>query len=126
MDLGQTGELSTILRRLSRLAAALTVLVVAIPALLSSPGSDVPCKADAALAQLAVSNRVLQEPPSERPEAYAEGAADSFEDDDLSCDEPLSPSIQCTVPLTTCSSPARRLSSGELARTYLARGPPSA
>ena len=126
MDLGRAEEWSATRRRVGWRVTLSTLLVVAVSAGFSSAGSDLVTRADATVAELSAPGQHLQEPSSERLAAWANEAIDSFEDDDLDCEQPLPPSVQTSRSSAASSSSAPRLASGEPARTYPARGPPSA
>jgi hypothetical protein len=104
----------------------LSVLVVLVSAGFSSPGGGLSPGAKSALSQLAAHNDVLLKPPAKRSGAWADGAIDSFEEDDLDCEQ-LAP-----TPSERAASAARHdfripfFTSADLARPHPARGPPSA
>ncbi len=125
MDLGRTEEQRAAMHRSGRPVTVSALLVVAISAVFSSAGSDFASGADAALAPLAPHRQVLREPAWEPISVWADGAIDSLEDDDFSCEQPIVPSIQRTGSEPASSARAPRFASGELAQTYPARGPPS-
>ena len=126
MNSERTAKRSTIARRPSRRVAMLSVLVVLVSAGFSSPGGGLSPGAESALSEWAAHNDVVLKPLAERSGAWADGAIDSFEEDDLDC-EHLAP-----TPSGRAASSARQdiripfFASADLARPHPARGPPSA
>lgn len=122
----QTAKERRCARRTARRVAILTVLVVATSSPFSRVGTDSSVAADAALAPAAAHGHALLKPPSERTGAWADGAIDSFEEDDLSCEHRVSAPSERTGSGAPLRSRTPRFGSGELARSCPARGPPSA
>ena len=126
MNAERTAKRSAIARRPGRRVAMLSVLVVLVSAGFSSPGGGLSPGAQSALSQLAGHNDVVLKPPAERSGAWADGAIDSFEEDDLDCEQ-LAP-----TPRARGTAAARHkfrvpfFASADLARPHRPRGPPSA
>lgn len=126
MSVGPAAKRSSIARRLGRPVATLSVLIVLVSAGLSSLGSDSSTGAEATLGPSAAPGQVLLKSPPERSGPWADGAIDSFEEDDLSCEQ------STPTPSEANGSRAPRnfripfFARGELAQPYPARGPPSA
>ena len=126
MKWGRTAKQSAITRRSGRRVAMLAVLVLAVSGAFSNVGSASSIGAAATLAPLAAHRQVRLKPPSERIGAWADGAIDSFEENDPSCEPLALTPAKRTESLASCDSRVPRLASGELARPRPARGPPSA
>ena len=126
MNSERTAKRSTIAPRPGRRVAMLSVLVVLVSAGFPSPGAGLSPGVESALSRLAAHNDVLLKPPAERNGAWADGAIDSFEEDDLDCEH------LARTPCERAASAARHkfripfFASADLARPHPARGPPSA
>jgi hypothetical protein len=113
------------MHRLAQRAALMSLLVLALPALWGTTG-DVSAPAGATPRPSAAQSQLLREPAPERIGACADGAVDSSEDHDPSCQPLALPSIRISGPWTVAHSCTRRPSDGQRARSQTARGPPLA
>lgn len=126
MECGRTAEKSDLTRWLGRRVGVSIALIAAVSGAFSSAEADFSVAAEPALATGAAHGQWLFEPPSERTGGWADGAIDSLEKDDLSCDHRVAIPSERTEALAPLRSHVPRFASGELARPYPARGPPSA
>ncbi len=104
----------------------LSLLVVLVSAGFSGSGSDLSSVAESALSRLPARSHTLLKPPAKRSGAWADGAIDSFEEDDLDCEQSAPTPSERTAWATPRSFRIQFFASGDLARPHPARGPPSA
>jgi hypothetical protein len=119
-DLGVPGH------GLVRRSARLTFLVAAVISVNSGIGSNPSVEGHDSLAPITAHSQVLRQPAAERAGAWADGAIDSSEDNDPTCDWTNLPSIRTIGSLTASAVGAWCLTGSELSRSYAARGPPFA
>jgi hypothetical protein len=113
------------MHQLAQRAALMALLVLALPALWGT-SADLSAPASSTLRPLAAQSQLLREPAPERIGACADGAVDSSEDHNPSCQPRAVPSIRISAAWTITDSRARRPSDSQSARSQTARGPPLA
>ena len=126
MDQRPEAKQSAVVRRPGRRVAIVCGLLVLASAGSSNSGARLSADAQSSLSRLAAHGDTFLKAPSERSGAWADGAIDSFEEDDLDCEQ-LVP-----TPCERAATAARHdfripfSASADLARPHPARGPPSA
>lgn len=111
---------------LLRHSAPLTFFVALAISVFSGASEDRSVEAQASLTPSTSHPQLLRQPAAERSGAWADGAIDSSEDHEPTCDWGNLPSIQSLGSLTATAVGSWCLSGSELARSYAARGPPFA
>jgi hypothetical protein len=126
MDSGPAENQCMTNRRLGRRFVMLALLVISAAGVFSPTESHASTRRDVAFAPPAADTPLLREPSSGDTGVCADGAIDAFEDDHLCCDLPNPACLQRIELLATCLPRVARFASIDLARSHLARGPPSA
>lgn len=133
MEWGKGDDWGATLRWLGRRGAAFCVFILAISAVLPSPdpvstrpARALPSSSGVVLAPLAPHSPWALKTATSRLGQYADGAIDSYEDDDFIGGRARPPSVRSTESCAAADFLAPDFASDRLALTYPARGPPSA